>query len=277
MSVPILCTGKYASKPYYLEKIGRRIYSIEELCYCIVQNAYMIDTDSFDMALVDWIADELLLEKLAEELRKMLIHNCSATAFFGMIIDYVGYATKEETDKTIETLKSNADMDVYEKRMARADFLMKRGHIQQAFDEYDYLRKHIPEMDKNVKAKIEHNEGVMFAHLFMYDRAAELFLQAWEDGGDEESYMSYLTCKRMTLSEREYVSFVGEHKELRNLSLKLEQRMDEVNDLYNSSSANIKLRSLELYRSGSKMSEYYDEVERLSEDMKAEYREMIQS
>lgn len=276
MSVPILCTGKYATKPFYLEKIGRRIYSIEELCYCIVQNAYMIDSDSFDMALVDWIADELLLEKLADELRKMLVHNCSAASFFGMIIDYVGYTSKEDTDRTIETLRSNADMDVYEKRMARAEFLMKRGRIQQAFNEYEYLWKHIPEMDKNVKAKIEHNEGVMYAHLFMFDRAAELFLKAWEDSEDEESYMCYLACKRMLLGEREYVAFVGEHKEARNLSLKLEQRMDEVNDLYDSSSANIKLRSLELYRSGSKMSEYYNEVERLTDDMKAEYREMIQ-
>ncbi len=275
MSVPILCTGRYAVKPYYLEKIGRRIYSIEELCYCIVQNAYMVDSDSFDMSLIDWIGDELGLEKLSEELRTMLIHKCSAAAFFGMIIDYVGYTSKEENDKTIETLKSNADMDIYEKRMARAEFLMKQGHLQQAFDEYEYLWKHMPEMDKNVRATIEHNEGVMYAHLFMYDRAGEMFLKAWEDNGDEESYLCYLASKRMTMNERDYIAFIGENKEARNLSLKLEHRMDEASDLYDSSSANIKLRSLELYKSGAKMIEYYEEVERLTEDMKAEYRELV--
>ena len=235
----------------------------------------MIDSDSFDMGLVDWIAGELLLDKLAEELRTMLVHKCSTAAFVGMIIDYVGYTTKEDEDKTLETLKENADMDIYEKRMARAEFLMKRGLIQQAFDEYDYLWKHMPEMDKNVKATIEHNEGVMYAHLFMYDRAGELFLKAFEDGGDEESYMCYLASKRMVMTEQEYIAFVGEHKEARNTSLRLEQRMDEANDLYDSSSANIKLRSLELYKSGSKMIEYYNEVERLTEDMKEEYRELV--
>ena len=275
MSAPILCAGRYAKKPYYMEKIGRRIYSIEELCYCIVQNAYMMDSDSFDMGLVDWIADELLLEKLADELRKMLVHKCSAASFFGMIIDYVGYTTKEDTEKTIETLRSNADMDVYEKRMARAEYLIQRGLLVQAFAEYDYLWQHMPEMDRNVRATIEHNEGVMYAHLFMYERAGEMFLKAWEDGGDEESYVCYLASKRMSLSEQDYIAFVGEHKEARNLSLILEQRMDEANDLYDSSSANIKLRSLELYRSGAKMSEYYEEVERLSEDMKTEYRELV--
>ncbi|WP_026525526.1 MULTISPECIES: hypothetical protein [unclassified Butyrivibrio] len=275
MNAPLLCTGRYAIRPFYLEKIGRRIYSIEELCYCIVQNAYMIDTDSFDMDLIDWIEMELGLKKLADELRKMVVHKCSAASFFGMIIDYVGYTTKEDYDKTIEVLRGNADMDIYEKRMARAEFLMKQGHVSQAFDEYETILKNTPDMDVNVKAKIEHNEGVLYAHLFMYDRAGELFLKAYEDGGDEESYMCYLASKRMTMSEREYITFVGENKDARNLSLRLEQRMDEANDLYDSSSANIKLRSLELYRTGAKMTEYYEEVERLTQDMKAEYRDLV--
>lgn len=275
MSAPLLCTGRYALRPYYLEKIGRRIYSIEELCYCIVQNAYMIDTDSFDMDLIDWIEVELGLKKLSDELRTMVVHKCSAASFFGMIIDYVGYTTKEDYDKTVEVLRGNADMDIYEKRMARAEFLMKQGHLSQAFDEYETILKNTPDMDVNVKAKIEHNEGVLYAHLFMYDRAGELFLKAYEDGGDEESYMCYLASKRMTMSEREYITFVGENKDARNLSLRLEQRMDEANDLYDSSSANIKLRSLELYRTGAKMTEYYEEVERLTQDMKAEYRDLV--
>ncbi|WP_051208818.1 hypothetical protein [Butyrivibrio sp. WCD3002] len=275
MSAPLLCTGRYALRPYYLEKIGRRIYSIEELCYCIVQNAYMIDTDSFDMDLIDWIEMELGLKKLADELRTMVVHKCSAASFFGMIIDYVGYTTKEDYDKTVDILRGNAGMDVYEKRMARAEFLMKQGHVSQAFDEYETILKNMPDLDVNVKARIEHNEGVLYAHLFMYDRAGEMFLKAYEDGGDEESYMCYLASKRMTMTEREYITFVGENKDARNLSLRLEQRMDEANDLYDSSSANIKLRSLELYRSGAKMTEYYEEVERLTQDMKTEYRDLV--
>ena len=142
MSGPILCTGRYALKPYYLEKIGRRIYSIEELCYCITQNAFLIDSDSFEMSLVDWISDELLLQKLSDELRSMLVHNCSAAALAGLILEYVGYSSKEEISSVEEILKNNADMDIYEKRMSRADFLMKQGHLHQAFAEYGYLQKH---------------------------------------------------------------------------------------------------------------------------------------
>ena len=276
MSDLILCTGRYALKPYYMEKIGRRIYSIEELCYCITQNAFLMDSDSFEMGLVDWIGDELGLSKLSDELRKMLVHNCSAASFAGLLLEYVGYSTKEEVDNTEEILKNNAGMDVFDKRMARADFLMKQGHLKQAFAELGYLTKQVSELDKNVRAKIEHNQGVMFAHLFMYDRAAEYFYKAWEDGGDDESYLGFLAAKRMTMNEKEYVSFVSNHKEAHNLSLKLEQRMDEANDLYDASSANFKIRSLELYRSGAKMSEYYEEIDRITEDMKEEYRGLVE-
>lgn len=276
MSGLILCTGRYALKPYYLEKLGRRIYSIEELCYCITQNAFLIDSDFFDMALVDWIGNELSLEKLSDELRTMIVHKCSAVSLASMILEYVGYSSKEEVDSTEETLRNNADMDIYEKRMSRAEFLMNQGHISQAFGEFDYLLKHMPEMDKNVRAQIEHNQGVLYAHLFIYDMAAEFFYKAWEDGGADESYLGYLAAKRMMMDEKEYVAFVGSHKEAHNLSLKLEQRMDEANDLYDSSSANIKLRSLELFRSGGKMSEYYDEVDRITKDMKEEYRGLVE-
>lgn len=276
MSEPIICTGRYALKPYYLEKIGRRIYSIEELCFCITQNAFLMDTDSFEMELVDWIGDELGLTKLSDELRKMLVHNCSASAFAGLLLEYVGYSTKEEIDSTEEILKNNAELDVFDKRMARADFLMKQGHLRQAFAEYSHLEKHFQDMDKNVRARIEHNQGVMFAHLFMYDMAADYFYRAWEDGLDDESYLGFLAAKRMMMDEKEYVAFVGSHKEAHNLSLKLEQRMDEASDLYDASSANFKIRSLELYRSGAKMSEYYEEIDRITEDMKEEYRGLVE-
>lgn len=276
MSEPIICTGRYALKPYYLEKIGRRIYSIEELCFCITQNAFLMDSDSFEMELVDWIGDELGLVKLADELRKMLVHNCSASSFAGLLLEYVGYSSKEEIDSTEEILKNNAELDVFDKRMARADFLMKQGHLRQAFAEYNHLEKHSEDMDKNVRARIEHNQGVMFAHLFMYDMAAEYFYKAWEDGQDDESYLGFLAAKRMMMDEKEYISFVGSHKEAHNLSLKLEQRMDEASDLYDASSANFKIRSLELYRSGAKMSEYYEEIDRITEDMKEEYRGLVE-
>ena len=67
MNRPILCIGSYAENPYHIEKIGRNVYCIEELCYCIVKNAFLLDEESFGSSLFDWIEEECSLVKLSDD------------------------------------------------------------------------------------------------------------------------------------------------------------------------------------------------------------------
>lgn len=39
----ILCHNKKASQPYKITRIHRKIYTIEELCYYLYNNLYLID------------------------------------------------------------------------------------------------------------------------------------------------------------------------------------------------------------------------------------------
>ena len=71
MSKPILCIGTYAKTPFHIEKVGKNVYCIEELCYILVNNAFLLDEDSFGNDLFDWIEKECSLERLADELRSM--------------------------------------------------------------------------------------------------------------------------------------------------------------------------------------------------------------
>jgi dGTP triphosphohydrolase len=275
MSKLILCTGAYAEKPYYFEKAGKNIYSVEELCYVIIHNAFLIDTEAFDEKLCTWIYEECHLKKLSEELRSMIGRKCSAASMAGMILEYVKYGTISEINKTQEIIKNNANLDEFDKGMARADYLMKAGSYRLAIAEYDHLLANTADYDKKIRAKIEHNEGVMYAGLFQFEKAAEMFLKAYNDRENEESYLEYLAAKRLSMSERDYISFIGEYQEAHELSLKLEQRMDEANDLFASSENNHMLQTLSVYRSESNSSEYYDKVADIAADLKEEYREMV--
>ena len=275
MSRPILCIGTYAKEPYNIERIGRNVYCIEELCYCLVQNAFLLDEESFDRELFDWIDYECSLRRLADELRSMAAKRCSMASIAGTILDYVGYNSKEEIDRTEEILRANAGMDIYKKRLARAEFLMKNEKFAMAFKEYEFLLNNTPDMDRKLKAMIEHNEGVMYAKLFLFDLAAGMFKKAYEDDHNYESYLQYLSAVRMGLTDKEYISFVAENEDAYEASLELEKRMSEASELYAAGEDNLMLGSIMVYKAEGKMHEYYEKVGNLTEELKDDYRFVV--
>ncbi len=275
MGKPILCIGTYAKNPYHIDKMGRNVYCIEELCYLIVQNAFLLDEDSFDKELFDWIAAECSLDRLADELRRMYAKKCSIASMAGTILDYVGYNTKKEINKTEEILRANAGMDVYKKRLSRADFLMRNGRYQMAFKEYEFLLTNTPDLNNELRARIEHNEGVMYARLFLFERAEKMFLAAFEHGHDKESYIQYLASVRMRLTDKDYVAFIADNEEAYEASLELEKRMDEAHDLYAASDDKHTLGTISVYKAEGRMHEYYQQVGDTAEALKLEYRDLV--
>lgn len=275
MSKPILCIGTYAKEPFQIERVGRNVYCIEELCYVMVQNAFLFDEESIGPDMFDWIERECSLEKLADDLRSMYAKKCSMASLAGTILDYAGYNTRQEIDHTEEVLRENAGMDIYKKKLSRADFLMKNERYSMAFKEYEFLLHNTPDIDRKIKAKIEHNEGVMYARLFLFDRAREMFLKAYEDGRSKESYLQYLAAMRMSLSDKEYVSYIADNEDAYDASLTLEKRMNEAKELYSASEDNHVLGTLSVFKAEGKMHEYYEQVGNITQKLKNEYRDIV--
>ena len=275
MNKPILCIGTYAQTPFHMEKIGRNVYCIEELCYCIVQNAFLIDEESFGEDLFEWIGKECSLVKLADELKGMASKKCSVASLAGTILDYVGYNTRKEIERTESILRDNAGMDIYSKKLARADFLMQSEKYSMAFKEYEFLLTNTPDLNNELRARIEHNEGVMYARLFLFDRAAELFLKAYEDEKNDESYFQYLAALRMKMTHEEYVAFISENKQAHEVSMELEKKINEYEELFAAGDENHVIGTLSVYKAEGKMHEYYEKIGELTENMKAKYRETV--
>lgn len=55
----ILCYKKKAKQPYEITRIHRKIYTIEELCYYLCNNLYLIDYTIMNEQLCDWLEEEL--------------------------------------------------------------------------------------------------------------------------------------------------------------------------------------------------------------------------
>ena len=144
-----------------------------------------------------------------------------------------------------------------------------------AFREYEFLLSNTPSIDRQLRGRIEHNEGVMYARLFLYKKAADMFLKAYEDWGRRESYLQYLSAIRMDLSNKEYISFIADNEEAYEASMDIEKRMNEAEQLYAASEDNHTIGTIAVIKAEGKMHEYYDRIGEMTDDLKAEYRELV--
>ena len=68
----LFCHEPIAALPYYVEGIGINLYSMEELCYYIMGNTYLLDNSFMSEELCTWVEKQMGLYKLAEQLRDIM-------------------------------------------------------------------------------------------------------------------------------------------------------------------------------------------------------------
>ena len=96
MSGYILCQTKRAKLPYFIENISTNVYSIEELCYYLYHNLYLIDQTIMNEGLCSWIQEELELPALAAKLRSKISKFASAEDIVYPVFKEINYLTYEE-------------------------------------------------------------------------------------------------------------------------------------------------------------------------------------
>ena len=61
-----LCVGEYCENAYNVEGLDIRVYSMEELCYCLKENAFLLDLVPADKLSDDNIMPEAFDPQVAE-------------------------------------------------------------------------------------------------------------------------------------------------------------------------------------------------------------------
>ena len=105
----ILCQVRKAQMPYYIESISTNIYTIEELCYYLYHNIYLLDDTIINEQLCDWIRKELGLEKLYHKLYRTLENNESIGNFILSVfkeINYLNHSEFKEMNQQLEALEA---------------------------------------------------------------------------------------------------------------------------------------------------------------------------
>ncbi|NLL77294.1 MAG: hypothetical protein GX235_08610 [Clostridiales bacterium] len=275
MGKVLLCVGKYADMPYFVEKAYINVYSAEELCYCLMQNIYLIDREIMDFNLVDWLDEECGLKELAEGLMPLLNEDCSIGDFIGYILDFVGYGDWDEVARIKENLKNGSGLSMYEKKKVRADYFAESGKYVLALKNYDILLEELPESENALRAKVYHNRGAIYAFFFRFAQAAESFMKAFECDGTEESYIAYLAASRMGMNETEYVNFIAEQVKDYELSLKVEKLFEDAKSQFETTEKSRMLFTLKVCKEENNSVSYYEEIERVTGELKEQYRENV--
>ena len=122
--------------------------------------------------------------------------------------------------------------------------------------------------------------GVAYAKLFMFRQAADRFLQAYEADAVEDSLALYLASVRFYSQDKEYISFIADHPEYHNASLRVERRMEQAAGQFEATDENRMLFTLQVFKEeGSSTAgndtPYYEEIEKLTNELKERYREYV--
>lgn len=202
----LFCNEPIAAMPYYMESIGLNIYSIEELCYYISTNTFLLDKDFMNEELCTWIEKEAHLQVLAIHLRDIMHGEHILSKFVAQILNACGYCTRQEIAEILSVIRQMEEKSDFECMKLRADKLMEKGRYLSSI--YEYRRLLDKEEAKSEKASlignIWHNLGCAYARLFLFEEAAECYQTAYKFNQNAESMKECLFAYRCMHDEDKF-------------------------------------------------------------------------
>lgn len=275
-----LCVGDYSSVPYLIQGLELRVYCMEELCYGLKENAFLLDSSIMSDGLINWIRQCCGLDELADFLYPMVHRQGSLSTFVVAILQYVGLYEQAELRQVEQILKKGAGLSSLEKRKQQIDYLVKKKKYVAAIRGYDNLLQKWGEYEElgvqnageELKAAIYHNKGTALARMMLYQQAGESFLEAYRITGNDQEYLSFLGTKRMEMPESKYISFAAGEMEHYQLTLELEKQMETLRQDFLLQPEALMLRQRQEWREGADKQRYYEESDTLCQTLKDQYR-----
>ncbi len=268
-----MCLGALSTTPYFLSGLGVNIYSMDELCYYLCVNAYILDNDLIDVRLCDFLRDNLDMPELSNKLRKMIKEGRTLGEMVTTILVDTKYCNDEEIARIKQILVDNASLSFAAKRKVRGDNLLCANKYPRAIEEYQYVLSVLDkEEEPELYSSILHNVGCAYSMMFLLDKAGEYFKKAYETDESRESLVMYLVCLRLTAKKEEYDRIVvkngyDERIALEAVRILTSAREAPIDTPYGDAMKDI----LTLHDSG-KISEFYRVLDNTLDNWKLEYR-----
>ena len=228
----VLCHEKHATHPYEISRIHCKIFTIEELCYYLCNNLYLIDYTIMNEQLCVWLDEELEMPELAGQLRDVIRLHGSVEKFVVTILkDSKIYKDPEmiRIQNTLERLKNQKDI---EKQKYKADNLLESGEIEEAILVYQAILNQ--EKDESVDAKfygrIYAGLGAAYGKLFLYQESARMYDRAYQICEDKALLKPYLYASYKYMSLEEYHILLTKHEDYVEINALMRQEIEDIKE-----------------------------------------------
>lgn len=268
-----MCLGTLSKIPYFLSGLGVNIYSMDELCYYLCENAYILDNDLFDYKLCDYIRDNLEMKDLSELVRNMIKNNKTLGEMVTTVLTVTGYCDEDEIRSIRQILVDNASLSFAAKRKVRGDKLLAANKYTRAIEEYQFVLAGLEqEEEPELYSSIVHNIACAYAQMFMLEKAADYYKKAYDIDADRESLIMYLICLRLSNSKEEYERIVVRSGYDERIVLEALRRLSAVKNSESESYYSKQMAEIVKLHEEGKVGEYYKAIDEALELWKLDYR-----
>lgn len=273
----IQCSSQLAKNPYYFRVTDTNVYSIEEVCYYIRNNIYMMQEELFNRDFAIWLKEELKMNDVSRKMEKLLDGHNSLKDIVVTLCCSCDYYEEREIHELIRIMDETQSLPIRKRQKIKADNYLRCNLYEKALEEYNNILKSDSMLVADIfeYGAIYHNMGAAYAGLGDFKKAADYFSQAYEKGKNKESLREYiysllldgdndryeLVCKQFDIAEEE--------REL------IKKDFEETNNLNASSREVKKISRLRDTLKAGYLEEYYNKVEGYIRRWKNEYREQI--
>lgn len=204
-----LCKTKTARHPFYLESISINLYTVEELCYFLYHNPFLIDENIVSLKLTRWIAEELGMPETALRMEQAMRKKAGLADCILPVFLSTQYLSAAELGNYRRTLDNLGSVQPNERLKRKGDALAQNGKYAGAIRIYHQAMSDTQEDEKderarNFRAVLWYNIGVVKMQLFEYEEGTEAFRKAWELKQEEDYALTYLEALRLTLTDEKY-------------------------------------------------------------------------
>ena len=226
----ILCHDRHAAHPYEITRIHCRIFTIEELCYYLCNNLYLIDYTIMNEQLCDWLDEELGMEVLASELKDVLRLHGSVEKFVLTILKSSRIYREPEMiriQNVLEHLKNQKDI---ERQKFKGDNLLESGEVEEAILVYQAILNQEKDdtVDEKFYGKIYAGLGAAYGRLFLYQEAARMYDRAYQLCGDKALIKPYLYASYKYMSLEEYHILITKNDEFMETNARMRREIEEI-------------------------------------------------